>query len=67
MSEQNWQQINAATWILGIEREMEVLTEASDRIEHYALEARKSGATWVEIGNALGISAQAAHKRYGRI
>lgn len=28
--------------------------------------ARQDGATWDEIGDALGISRQAAHKRFGR-
>jgi hypothetical protein len=27
-------------------------------------EAVSDGATWAEIGEALGVSAQAAHKRY---
>ena len=28
--------------------------------------ARAEGATWAEIGTALGVSTQAAHQRYGR-
>ncbi|MGH8995479.1 MAG: hypothetical protein ACRDYB_05535 [Acidimicrobiales bacterium] len=27
-------------------------------------DAMAAGATWVEIGQAIGVSAQAAHKRY---
>jgi hypothetical protein len=30
-----------------------------------ALHARHAGATWQEIGERLGISKQAAHKRFG--
>jgi hypothetical protein len=28
--------------------------------------AREAGASWAEIGAALGVSTQAAHQRYGR-
>jgi hypothetical protein len=36
-----------------------------DEIDMHAIAAAK-GATWQEIGDALGISRQAAHKRYGQ-
>lgn len=67
MNDENLRQINAATYILGIQREMDVLTEVSSRIEHYAVEARKNGAAWREIGDALGITAQAAFQRYSQL
>jgi uncharacterized protein YegP (UPF0339 family) len=47
------------------------LSEAVDRrnadereIEALVIEARRSGATWIEIGLALGVSPQAARQRY---
>lgn len=66
MTEEQRPLANKETWLLGIDREMDVLSEVTIRIDHYALEARKAGATWVEIGRCLGISPQATHKRYGR-
>jgi ECF sigma factor len=32
--------------------------------EHAVAVAMAAGATWAEMGEALGVSAQAAHKRY---
>lgn len=36
-----------------------------ERIRRMRL-AREAGASWTEIGAAIGMSRQAAHKRYGR-
>ena len=46
--------------------------EAANRLRHAAdalvtelvAEARGSGATWADIGEALGVSTQAAHQKY---
>lgn len=38
---------------------------ASKRIDTQIARARADGATWTEIGYALGITAQGAQKRYG--
>lgn len=38
---------------------------AAKAVDRECLRAREKGATWTEIGYALGISAQAAQKRYG--
>lgn len=38
--------------------------EAEERIRGIVDEARESGATWTQIGDALGVSHQAAMKRY---
>lgn len=39
--------------------------KASQAVDREARKARARGATWTELGYALGISAQAAQKRYG--
>lgn len=38
---------------------------AADRRDRLVRRARDNGATWTEIGYALGITAQGAQKRYG--
>lgn len=37
-----------------------------DEARMYVRSAVEKGATWQQIGDALGVSRQAAHKRYGR-
>ena len=37
---------------------------ADELIEHFVNEARRSGASWTEIGRHIGVSKQAAHKRF---
>lgn len=39
---------------------------ANTQLTEVVAEARESGATWTQIGNALGVSHQAAMKRYKR-
>jgi len=39
---------------------------ADDRIATLVGAARMAGASWSQIGAALGVSRQAAHERYGR-
>jgi len=34
--------------------------------EQYVAAARRDGWTWQQIGDALGVSRQAVHKRHGR-
>lgn len=36
------------------------------RVEQAVVDMRVDGATWEEVGNALGVSKQAAQQRYGR-
>ena len=44
-----------------------VLRRIADRLEaSHVMAARAEGWTWQEIGDALGVSRQAVHKRYGR-
>jgi hypothetical protein len=40
------------------------IAEVEARRELAVAAAMTAGATWAEIGEALGVSAQAAHKRY---
>jgi len=40
------------------------IAEAQRMLTVFVDEARKNGATWVDIGEAAGISAQAAHQRW---
>jgi hypothetical protein len=39
--------------------------ELEFRARRLVAEAHKQGASWAQIGAALGISRQAAHERYG--
>lgn len=44
-----------------------VLRRMTDRLEATHVEAaRAHGWTWQQIGDALGVSRQAVHKKYGR-
>lgn len=44
-----------------------VLRRLTDRLEQtHVLNARAQGWTWEQIGDALGVSRQAVHKKYGR-
>jgi len=48
-------------------RAVVVLRRLADRLERTHVErARARGWTWQQIGDALGVSRQAVHKRYGR-
>lgn len=51
--------------ILGTLSKMEQAID--DEIRMYVSGAVKSGATWQQIGDALGVSRQAAHKRFSRL
>jgi hypothetical protein len=46
--------------------EVETARERDDVIEQMVLAARAEGATWEQIGDALGRTRQAAHHKYGR-
>lgn len=37
---------------------------ADDLVTEFVLSARDAGSTWAEIGEALGVSTQAAHQKY---
>lgn len=57
----------------GAPQQLEILTHLSDleaeitlRLEEFAKGAQRDGATWAEIGDALGTSRQGAHKRFGK-
>lgn len=39
---------------------------AEDRVARRVQLAREAGATWEQVGRALGVTKQAAQKRYGR-
>lgn len=44
-----------------------VLRRLTDRLEErHVRAARAHGWTWQQIGDALGVSRQAVHKKYGR-
>lgn len=40
------------------------LDQAEDRITRAVVTARREGASWAAIGQALGVSPQAAHRKY---
>lgn len=50
-------------WLKMAERERR---EAEEHIVKVVLGARAQGASWAKIGNELGISKQAAQKKYGQ-
>lgn len=48
-------------------REVAELRRRADLIEYWSVElVRQAGATWEDIGEALGISRQAARERFGK-
>lgn len=48
---------------------LQILADARNELDRWVesavAEARQEGATWRQVGEALGVSAQAAHKAYG--
>ncbi len=48
-------------------RAVRVLRRIAERLEtDNVARARRSGWTWEEVGDALGVTRQAAHKKHGR-
>lgn len=46
---------------------VKALRKMADALEErYVAAARRSGWTWQQIGDALGVSRQAVHKKHGR-
>lgn len=41
------------------------LDAAESRMRHSVARAREEGATWAEVGEALGVTRQAAQQRFG--
>ena len=44
----------------------ELAVEADRVTDHFVRQARESGESWTSIGDRLGVSKQAVHKKYGR-
>lgn len=53
-------------WAGAVERAVDVRSAADDVVRAVVHEARRSGATWQVIGDALGVTRQAAFQRYGK-
>ncbi|WP_430592183.1 DUF3887 domain-containing protein [Humidisolicoccus flavus] len=53
-------------WSSAIERAMEIQASADDVVHTVVQQARNDGATWQVIGDALGVSRQAAFQRFGK-
>ena len=49
-----------------ISRAQQAIEDAHKALQAAVLEARAAGTTWAEIGNSLGMSRQAAVKRFGK-
>lgn len=48
-------------------RAVRAVRELADRLEHLQVErARDLGWSWQQIADALGVTKQAVHKKYGR-
>ncbi|HML52029.1 MAG TPA: hypothetical protein PKD84_11590 [Propionicimonas sp.] len=43
------------------------LRQAEANLDHAVVQARRAGASWASIGQAIGISRQAAHERWGHL
>ncbi len=43
------------------------LRQAEDDLTQAVVQARRAGASWATIGQAIGISRQAAHERWGHL
>lgn len=55
--------LDAALEALG--RSCTEVRAATQRLEDAVLAARSAGATWAQIGDAAGVTRQAAHERWG--
>lgn len=53
-------------WAVSIGRAVSIQAAADDVVRAVVGQARQEGATWQVIGDALGVSRQAAFQRYGR-
>jgi hypothetical protein len=61
MAEQtDWTQSLAA-----LRNSVAIIQAFTDDLPIFVNAARRNGATWEQIGDALGVSRQAAHQRYG--
>ena len=40
--------------------------DAANQLDRAACDARHAGASWAQIGDAVGLTRQAAHQRWGR-
>ena len=56
-------EVPAEGWV-GVSRAQEALDTARADLQRSVESARSDGATWRQIGEALGITAQTAHKRF---
>jgi hypothetical protein len=54
-------------WITDLEQQMARITEMMDYVPALVRQARLAGASWTEIGNALGVTRQAAQQRYSGV
>jgi uncharacterized protein with PIN domain len=52
--------------IKALRRAVAATDRAAGRRDELVRETAAAGASWSTIGDALGLSAQAAHKRYGK-
>lgn len=46
---------------------VELRADLTEQEDHAALSAKRNGATWQQIADALGITRQRAHQRWGRV
>jgi hypothetical protein len=55
------------TWIEQLADQVRRIDEMEAYVPHLVVQARYAGASWQELGEALGVSRQAAHEKYAPI
>lgn len=57
-------QLDAAPWLWRISQTQRQLAGLQDLLVLQVAQAREQGASWVDVGQALGVTRQAARKRF---
>lgn len=58
--------VDRNTWLAYLDQDARAVRQLEARIRSNVQNARAQGASWADIGRALGVTRQAAQMRYGR-